>query len=56
MFWIKKLKSIKAKREEDIPKVIQKVLKIFKNMEDSNTTMDGKEQVKYFHTLFTKGV
>jgi len=46
--WIKKLKSIKAKKEEEIPKAVRKILKIFKNMEDAKATMEEKEKVKYF--------
>ena len=50
--WIKKLKSIKAKNNQEIPRVIRKVEKIFKNMADAKKTMDEKEKIKYFlHTL-----
>jgi len=41
--WIKKLKSIKAKKEEVIPKAIKNATKIFKNMEDANASMEEKE-------------
>jgi len=50
--WITKLKSIKAKNIQEIPKTIRLVKRVFQNMTDAQKTMDEKEKVKYLlHTL-----
>ena len=46
--WINKLKTIKAKKEVEIPSVIKKILRIFKNMDDLSTGLEDKKKVKYF--------
>jgi len=46
--WIRKLKSIKANKVEEIPKAIRKIKKIFQNMDEAKANMTEKEKLKYF--------
>jgi len=53
-YWIKKLNSLRAKSENEIPTVLDDMFDIFKSMEENGLKISDNEKLKFMYSAMTK--